>query len=151
MSDILEINGMIDSKGKFRTAELAELKYYLNQNQNRFVTVIYRSFKHETSKALTGYYHYFLVPVFVRLYKLTGVWLLPTDAELKMRESQKIMTYEWYDIEKDKWYSRLMEFSELDYPDKILYIQFLKMYAAEDFNYSINDQLTWKDKLRKLS
>jgi len=142
---------MIDTKGNFRTAELPELKYYLNQNQNKFVTVQYRAYKHETSKALTGYYHYFLVPVFVRLYKNTGLWLLPTEAEQKMREAIPIMTTERYDIEKDRWFSRLMEFKELDDPDKVLYIQFLKMHAAEDFNYSINDQLTWKDKLRKLS
>lgn len=138
---------MIDNKGNFRTADLSELTYFQKQNKNMFYTATYRAYKNDSPKALYAFYNYVLVPIFVRLYKNTGLYLLPTDAELRMRESQKIMLHQEYDIDKDKWISRLLTFGELDYRDKILYIQFLKMQAAEDFNYSINDQLTWK--LRK--
>ena len=139
----LEINGRINTAGKFVSADFPELKYFLEQNKGSFVTVTYTSYNRTTSKAMLGYYYNFLVPMFVRLFKETGLWLLPEQAETKMRKSIPIMTVQERDINRNMWVSKLITFEELDRKEKILYIEFLKKYASENFNYAINDQ-TWK-------
>lgn len=131
-------NGQIDAKGQLRFYVDA-LKDWARQFRNEKIIITYEVLPKEQSKLLRAYYFNYVVKEFQQAIKENGEHLTFEQTEQRMRESAPMLEVAHYDFGRCLTRYTTKEVDELSNEEFAEYIEFLKEYAAENYNIYIED------------
>lgn len=135
--------GNCNNKGQFMIANMELLKDFMKQWKNTKFTLSLKVSKSGTSSLLQGYYYNKIVPDIRNCRIESGEITFKEDTEKWMREICPLMWEECVDSETGEWHRELRSVHDIDNSEFIMYIDFIKQFAAEYYGFFIDDPKTY--------
>lgn len=134
----LALTGQINAQGRLLFYTDA-LKDWAQQFQNEKILLSVEVLPKEQSKLLLAYYKNYVLPEFQNAIREQGEWLSIAQVDERLRTASPLMEVATYNIETGVTSYRVKELEELHNADFCEFLEWLKMYAAENYSLYIED------------
>lgn len=132
--------GKIDNNGNLLIANMSEMREFAKKWKGQSVTMVAEVNPESSSKALQGYYFNKVVPDYQKIYKDMGDFMTLQEVDIRMRHSCPIMMEEVPKEEAGGFeLERVRTVYEISSSEMVDYIEHLRIIAAQDYNYEIED------------
>lgn len=134
----ISATGTIDRNGRL-AMYMEEINAFFRDNKGQRVIATFHVAPTATSEAMKAYYFKYIVPTITRAAYENGDRRTQQDTDKWLREMAPVCWDESVNIETGEYNERLRDINELSNSEFIEYIDFLKQFAAEEYNVYVEE------------
>lgn len=128
--------GVVDNSGKLRMP-MADVNDFFQKHKGDRIVAKFMAYPKETSDALKGYYYNYVVPTIRQALRDVGDAKTDKETDEYLREVCPLCVCQTHT--EDGWASKSIELDEMGNEQIIEFIEWLKMWSAENLSVYIEE------------